>query len=109
MDGAHLTLELDGSLDVLQHDGAGSSARNFDGPVVAEAPPEVLFDEDALNLADDNLVGVTVNPSVTVKEAFIAHKDGRCQVANQSAQMQIGPLAQTRSIPRQDYDIPELQ
>ena len=95
LDSAHLALELDGPLDVLQHDGACASARDLDGAVVEEASPQVLLHEDALDFADDDLVGVAVNPAVAVEKALVAHEDGRCEVAHQSAQVQIGPLAES--------------
>jgi len=95
LDGAYLALELDGALDVAQHDGACSGARHLDGAVVEQTAPEALLDQDALHLADDNLVRMTVNPSMAVKESLVAHKDGCRHVANQATQMQVGNLAQS--------------
>ncbi len=95
LDGAHLALELQRALDVAQHDGARPGARNLDGAVVADAAPQVLLDQDALHLADDNLVGMAVNPAVAMEEALVAHKDGRREVADEAAQVQIGPLAES--------------
>ena len=94
LDGADLALELDGTLEVAQDDGACSSARNLHGAVVADASPQALLDEDALDLADDNLVGMAVNPAVAVEKALVADKDGCGQVADEAAQSQIGPLAE---------------
>ena len=94
LDGAHLALELQRALDVAQHDGAGPGARDLDGAVIADAAPQVLLDQDALHLADDNLVGMAVNPAVAVEKALVAHKDGRREVADEAAQAQIGPLAE---------------
>lgn len=91
LDGAHLALEFERTLDVAQHDGARSGARDFDGAVVEDAPPQVLFHQDALDLADDYLVGVTVQPTVAVEESLIAHKDGGGQVLDEAPQLQIGP------------------
>lgn len=95
LDGAHLALELQRALDVAQYDGAGPSARDLDGAVIADAAPQVLLDQDALYLADDNLVGMAVYPSVAVEKALVAHKDGRREVADEAAQAQIGPLAES--------------
>ena len=95
LDGAHLALEFQRALDVAQHDGAGSRARDLDGAVVEDASPQVLLNEDALDLTDDNLVGMAVNPSVAVEEPLVAHKDGRGQVAHEVSQLQVGPLAES--------------
>lgn len=94
LDGAHLALEFQWALDVAQHDGAGPGARDLDGSVIADAAPQVLLDQDALYLADDNLVGMAVNPAVAVEKALVAHKNGRREVADEAAQVQIGPLAE---------------
>ena len=94
LDGADLALELDGALEVGQDDGAGSGARNLHSAVVADASPEPLFDEDTLYLADDNLVGMAVNPAVAVEKALVTDKDGCGQVADEAAQSQIGPFAE---------------
>ena len=91
LDGAYLALELKRALDVAQHDGAGSGARDLDGAVVEDAPPQVLLHQDALDLADDDFMGVAVHPSVTVEKAFVAHKDGCRQVLDEATQLQIGP------------------
>ena len=93
MDGAHLALELQRTLDVAQHDGAGACTRDLDGAVVAKAAPQVLLNKDALHLADDNLMGMAVNSAVAVEKALVAQKDSRGQVAYQAPQMQISPLA----------------
>ena len=95
MDGAYLTLEFQWALDVTQHDGAGSRARDLDGAVVEDASPQVLLNEDALYLTDDNLVGMAVTLSVAVEEPLVAHKDGRGQVAHEVSQLQVGPLAES--------------
>ncbi len=95
LDGAYLALELQRALDVAQHDGAGPGARDLDGAVIADAAPQVLLDQDALHLADDNLVGMAVNPAVAVEKALVTHKDGRREVADEAAQAQIGPLAES--------------
>ena len=94
LDGSHLALELQWALDVSQHDGASTGARDLDGAEVEDASPQALFHQDALYLADDNLVGMAVYPTVAVKEAFVAHKDGGRQVAHEAAQLQVGPLAE---------------
>ena len=88
-----MALELEGTLDIAQHDGSGTGARDLDGTVVADAAPQVLLDKDALDLAKDNLMGMAVNPAMAVEKPPVAHKDGCGEVAYQAAQMQIGPLA----------------
>lgn len=95
LDGADLALEFEGALDVAQDDGAGAGARDLDVAVVEDAAPQVLLDEDALDLANDNLVGVAVNPAITVEKPLVAHKDGRGQVADEATQMQVGPSRET--------------
>ena len=98
LDGADLALELDGAFDVVQHDGAGAGARDLDGAVVEDAAPETLFHQDALDLADDNLMGMAVHPSETVEKALVAHEDGGRQIADEAAQAQVCPFAESRLI-----------
>ena len=91
LDGADLALEFEGSLDVAQDDGTGAGARDFNVAVVEDAAPQVLLDKDTLDLADDDLVGVAVNPAIAVEKALVAHKDGCGQVADQASEMQVCP------------------
>ena len=91
LDGADLALEFEGALDVAQDDGTGTRARDLDVAVVEHATPQVLLDEDALDLADDDFVGMAVNPAITVEKALVAHKYGRGQVADEATQVQVCP------------------
>ena len=86
-----MSLELEWSLDVAQDDGAGASSRDLDVAVVEDASPQVLLDEDALNLADDDFVGMAVNPAVTVEESLVAHEDSSREVADEATQVQVCP------------------
>lgn len=94
LDGAHLTLELEGALDEAQHDGACASTRDLDGAVVKDASPQSLLDQDALHLADDNLMGMSMNPAVAVEKPLVAHKDGGRQVADEATQVKVGDFTQ---------------
>ena len=102
-----MALEFEGALDVTQDDGTGTRARDLDVAVVEHATPQVLLDEDALDLADDDFVGMAVNPAITVEKALVADKDGRGQVADEATQMQVGPLGESRLVDdgfaRSDY------
>ena len=98
LDGSDLALELEGAFDVVQNDGTRSGARDLDGAVVEDAAPQVLLDEYALDLADDNLVGMTVQPAVAMEKSLITHKDGCGQVLNEAAQVQVGPAGEARLV-----------
>ena len=94
LDGSHLALEFEGTLDVLQHDGARTSARDPDGAIVEQPAAQSLLNQDALDLADNNLMGVAMNPAVAMEEPLVAHKDGGRQVTDKAAQVQISDFAQ---------------
>ena len=94
LDGSHLALEFEGTLDVLQHDGARTSARDPDGAIVEEPAAQSLLDQDALDLADNNLMGVAMNPAMAVEKPLVAHKDGGRQVADEATQVKVGDFTQ---------------
>ena len=98
LDCAHLTLELERALDVTQYDGAGTGARDLDGAIIEHAPPETLFHQYALDLADDDLVGMAMDPAIAVEEPLVAYKDGGRQVVDEGAQMQISPAGEPRLV-----------
>ena len=93
LDSAHLALELEGALDEGQHDGACTSARDLDGAIIEQPTPQALLDQDALDLADDNLVGMAMNPAMAMKKPLVAHENRCREVADKATQMQISDFA----------------